>query len=116
MAVQNIYELTKKIKTLLENEDNDPRSEVIKQLNLLLNNRREWIEKLAENGDEAGKIKYGEEILRLNKEINELLNVMRLSIIKDMNQFRHQKQSVKRYRNRYGYIPKHNGAFIDKRD
>ncbi|WKB35251.1 hypothetical protein QS257_16740 [Terrilactibacillus sp. S3-3] len=85
-------------------------------MNQLLNEREEQIRKLTENSDEAGKIKYGQEILRFNKQIDELLNGMRLSIIKDMNQFRYQKQSVKRYRNRYGYIPKHNGAFIDKRD
>lgn len=114
MTYQKLYDQTLTIKCLLDQADQTDREEWIGKLQTLLDERGKVLERLSKVSGAEEKA-TGEQIVAMNRQINAALQLLKQEIVNDMNQFRHRKRSVGRYRNPY-QGPSKDGMFLDKRE
>ncbi|MDD9148074.1 MULTISPECIES: hypothetical protein [unclassified Sporolactobacillus] len=114
MIFHELYEQTLAIKKLLDRADQTDREALIEKLQQLLDDRGKILLRLPRMSSNEDK-RLTEKVADMNHEINAAMQEIKQSIINDMNQFRHRKHSVSRYRNPFQGSTK-DGMFFDKKE
>ncbi|MGJ9457619.1 flagellar protein FliT [Oceanobacillus sp. CF4.6] len=110
-----IYEITMKIKTLLEQDITaKSRESVIEELNNLILNRGVYMEKLKPPYLEEEK-KIGKELLLINNEIQKKMQILFAELKLEMRQVKKQKKSNQSYTNPYKHVQTIDGMFMDSK-
>ncbi|MCO7176451.1 flagellar protein FliT [Sporolactobacillus kofuensis] len=115
MSVQQIYEVTLKLKQCAEQQLSNPSIEIVKNLKTQLDLRQRLIEGLTDNYSPEEKV-LGKKIVELNKEINEIMTRGKQNLIEEMNNFRHQKKSLTQYRGYNNALLNQSGSFFDRHE
>lgn len=110
VASQNLFE---HIKVDLPNNP-DARDEFIDKIGTLLADRQKIIDQLKDYEMNSDEKQLAQQIVTVNKAIDERLKTLQLQIKRDINVFRDKKVKNKKYDNPYDG-PMIEGAFIDKR-
>lgn len=114
MLMQEIYNKTVQIEDLLGKQEQVPRETFIKQLQHLLDERGRLLSRLSGTCS-ADERAIGQHIMEINQRINQQLRSIRQDIVQEMQQFKHRKRTVSRYRNPYTG-PTKDGMYLDKRE
>ncbi|MGG3738378.1 flagellar protein FliT [Aeribacillus pallidus] len=112
-VVQQSLEVTKQLLHVLQTMEGKDRDEVIQSIQKLLNKRQALLPSIQPPFSEE-EIELGQELVRINQQIEPLLKQLQMDIQKDRNSFEKRKQSVKKYRNPYESL-QFDGMFYDKR-
>lgn len=114
--LEKIYEITVKLKQLLEQEiTSKNREAIIQQLNDLIAARGKWMEKIEAPYTNEEKA-LGEKIYALNigieREMQQLFSDLKL----EMRQVQRQKKSKESYSNPYKHVQVADGTFLDRKN
>ncbi|MFC4023848.1 flagellar protein FliT [Oceanobacillus longus] len=113
--VEPIYEITMKIKTLLEQDITaKSRESVIEELNDLILSRGMYMEKLKSPYTEEEK-KIGKELVLINNEIQKKMQILFADLKLEMRQVKKQKKSNQSYTNPYKHVQTMDGMFMDSK-
>ncbi|RST77505.1 flagellar protein FliT [Siminovitchia acidinfaciens] len=112
-AVQECLTITRKLVDSLKSMEKDQREELIVQIEELLAQREELLPAI-QPPFSAQEQAAGRELLKLNKELEFLLEKLNKNILRDLNAIDLKKTSAARYTNTYKQVH-HDGVFYDKR-
>lgn len=112
--VQDCYELTKKLIDLLKNVNEENRDEVIANVEDMLEQREMILQQLNPPFSNEEQ-QMGEQLIKQQAELDQLLQALKSQIQKDMNGLNKKKASVHKYVNPYEAL-QNDGAFYDKRN
>ncbi|WP_068673068.1 flagellar protein FliT [Oceanobacillus sp. Castelsardo] len=113
--LQSVFDITVKMKNILdENISSNDREARIEQLNNLLLQREPLLEQLtppfSEEEDQLGK-----KLVRLNQEVQYLMDQLFSTLKIEMKQMNRQKKSNKNYTNPYHNVQVMDGMYLDKK-
>ncbi|MBM7661581.1 flagellar protein FliT [Bacillus mesophilus] len=112
--VQEIYDLTTRLYELLKVEGtNEERDVVIPEVDLLLIKRQELLDQLKDPFSDEEKL-MGQEIIEMNRVIDEKMVHLKSTIQADINKLKKQKSSNEKYTNPYKNVSL-DGTFFDKK-
>ncbi|USK69958.1 flagellar protein FliT [Peribacillus asahii] len=112
-ALQDFYELTQQLIVLLKHEKSE-RAVQIEKIQQLLDQREELLNSIQPPFSEQEQ-ELGKQLVALNKQVEHLLQIEKLDIMKDMKQLQVQKKSNQKYTNPYESLAI-DGIFYDKRN
>lgn len=113
-AVKQAHELSVKMIQILNNEQEQSRTELIEQITKLIAEREEVIKRIKPpyTGDEKS---LGKEIVQMNKEIEEKMNALYEDLKEEIVQFKKQKSQNRSYINPYGKMKTTDGMYMDRK-
>ncbi|WP_096202439.1 flagellar protein [Bacillus sp. FJAT-45350] len=118
-GVKELYLQSKELLDHLESplpKDDDERDVYIEKINDLLDQREVSLKKIGDSSNlSTSEIKLGEEVLKLNKEINPKLAFLRNQIRIDISALKAKKEKGQKYENPYEGRTV-DGIFFDKRE
>ncbi|MDC3412235.1 hypothetical protein NC797_00940 [Aquibacillus sp. 3ASR75-11] len=104
---------TKKLHELLQQQQNaEDRDEMIASINILIEKRAHLLTQIEPPFTEEEK-KTGEELIPVNKEIQEMLSALFDQVKKDVKTVRQQKTTNTKYTNPYKNLSNYDGMFLD---
>lgn len=113
--IQQVYEVTNKIKTLLDqNITAKSRESVIEELNDLIEKRGNYMEKLTPPYTEEEK-EIGKELVMMNNHIQKKMHLLFAELKLEMKQVKKQKKSNQSYTNPYKNVHTMDGMFMDSK-
>lgn len=115
MGVLNeVYEITLQMDTLIPNPNNLDRTELIELLNRLLDEREALLQNLSgPYADEEKEI--GKKLLVVEERVTERMQALFGNVKRDLQQLKQQKKSNKSYINPYGNMKTTDGVYLDSK-
>lgn len=115
-VLKKVYELTRELTTLLEQPvTSKNRDEVIEQLNELIEERGKWMKQLSPPYSDE-EMQLGNEIAKLNPQIQSKMQILFTDLKKEMKQMQQQKKSQQFYTNPYKNVSTSDGTFLDRKN
>lgn len=111
-SMQNFYDATNQLIALLKQEKID-RVVQIEKVQSLLNQREEILQSIQPPFSQQEQ-EIGKQLVNLNQQVEHLLQIKKLDIMKDIKQLHIQKTSNQKYTNPYESLAI-DGVFYDKR-
>ncbi|RIW39051.1 flagellar protein FliT [Bacillus salacetis] len=111
--VQECYDLTEKLVTMLKNPYEKSRDEVIAEIEGLLEERQETMKQMKAPYSEEEK-ELGRQIVVWNTEIEKGMTNLRNDIKRTINSVSKKKTTARKYSNPYASL-QHDGMFYDKK-
>ncbi|MCI1880873.1 MAG: hypothetical protein LKI94_01615 [Sporolactobacillus sp.] len=115
MCVQKIYEATLKLRKLVELQAENNGAANIQEIKDQLDLRQQLIDRLPKILSDNDKA-LGRKIVALNVEIDHLMNKMKDKLIHKMKMFKHQKESLIRYRGYSNPLLTQSGTYFDRHE
>lgn len=112
--VNVVYDITVQMDRLLQKQSDLERSELIKDLNELMEKREILIQQLSGPYTDEDK-ETGNRLLNLNKKVSIGMNILFNDVKQDLKQLRQQKESNKSYINPYGNMKTTDGLYLDSK-
>ncbi|GAY78005.1 hypothetical protein NBRC111894_3559 [Sporolactobacillus inulinus] len=110
-----MYQVTEEIQKLVKLQVESPKNDLTKGINSKLELRQKLIEQLPKEFNKNEKT-LGRKIIAANNEIHSLMQAARQNLIGEMQQFKHQKESLKTYRGYKNPLMNQSSAYFDRHE
>lgn len=112
--LEEVYEMTLKLNTILTNVTAENRESLIQEINELIDKREQAL-KLVKSPYTLDEKVIGQKLLSLNKTVQKQLDQVFTKLKQEMEQMQQQKKSNRSYINPYGEIKTIDGVYIDSK-
>jgi len=113
--LEKLYKITKQLKIVVSQQITaENREQVIQTINQLVEQRGMYMKEIVPPYTEAEKA-MGEELIIINKQIQDQLDKLFEGLKKEMRQIKKQKKSNQSYINPYKKVQTMDGMFLDQK-
>jgi flagellar protein FliT len=116
VAIESCFAITKELFGILTlpSPGEQDREQTIERIDILIDKREGLLKDIQPPFSEEEK-KLGQQVVKMNKVIDQKLSLLREEVKRDMNGINKKKTNVKKYSNPYENMQSSDGVYYDKR-